>query len=90
MDVLTGRLRRLGMPVLAMALAAATMTFVVTRAPARADVTTASPTGNGTSVAVLGGDFTGDGQADLAVTGSSGFSSVPLAASAVRFNGGAV
>ena len=57
-----GRLRRLGVSALAAVLAAASVTLVVMRAPARADVTTPRPTGAGTSVAVLNGDFTGDGK----------------------------
>ncbi len=77
-----GRGRRLTVPVLAVALVAASVTFMVARGPARADVTTPQPTGAGPSVAVVSGDFTGDGKADLAVTGSQFFTSVPMAASA--------
>jgi hypothetical protein len=75
--VFTGRLRRLGVP----APVVASVAFVVARMPARADVVTSQPTGAGVQVAVLGGDFTGDGKADLAVTGSQYFSSLPVAAS---------
>src|SRR5215471_16165830 len=63
--VFGGRLRRLGVSALAVVLAAAGVSFVVVRGSARADVTTPRPTGHGTSVAVLSGDFTGDGNADL-------------------------
>jgi hypothetical protein len=80
--MLTARLRGLGMPALAVALAAAGVTFMSAGRPAHADVTTAVPTASGASIAVLGGDFTGDGKADIAVTGSQYFQSLPMAASA--------
>jgi hypothetical protein len=80
--VVSGKVRRLMVPALAVVLVAASVTFVVARGPARADVTTPRPAGAGTSVAVLSGDFTGDGKADLAVTGSPFFTSLPVAVSA--------
>ena len=69
-------------PVVAVVMVAASVTFALARGSARADVTTPRPTGAGTSVAVLSGDFSGDGKTDLAVAGSQFFSSIPVAVSA--------
>ena len=80
--VLMGRLWRAVVLAVAVATAVAGFTLVVPRAPARAEVSIPAPAASGTNVAVLSGDFTGDGKTDLAVSGSQYFTSVPVAASA--------